>query len=200
MSRGLSSTLLTELATQNIKPIVLVEIKFPIPQYITNHYKDIVYTDIWDDALGNWDGRTGLWDDGQTYTASGHLLSIGGKSESSELNVSSFQIELSAVDSAFISIVLNNNVSNDEVKIDIGLLNDNDGLIGTFNYDKGFIESYSINTDTGRLILSCTSHFADFSRIGGRKTNEGSQQTFFPNDKGMEFSALTVQDIKWGRK
>jgi hypothetical protein len=200
MSRGLSSALLTELATQNIKPIVLVEINFPTPQYITNHYKDIVYTDIWDDALGNWDGRTGLWDDGQTYTATGHLLSIGGKSESSELDVSSFQVELSAVDSAFVSIVLNNNVSNDEVKIDIGLLNENDAIIGTFNYDKGFIESYSINTDTGRLILSCTSHFADFSRIAGRKTNEGSQQAYFSTDKGMEFSALTVQDIKWGRK
>lgn len=200
MSRGLSSALLTQLATQNIKPIVLVEIKFPTPQYITNHYKEIVYTDIWDDALGDWDNRTGLWDDGQTYTASGHLLSIGGKSENSELDVSSFQVELSAVDSAFVSIVLNNNVSNDEVKIDIGLLNDSDAIIGTFNYDKGFIESYSINTDTGKLVLSCTSHFADFSRVAGRKTNEGSQQAYFPNDKGMEFSALTVQDIKWGRK
>jgi len=50
------------------------------------------------------------------------------------------------------------------------------------------------------LVLSCTSHFADFSRIAGRKTNSGSQQTIFANDKGMEFSALTVQDLKWGRK
>ena len=98
------------------------------------------------------------------------------------------------------SIVLNNNVSNDEVKIDIGLLNENDAIIGSFNYDKGFIESYSINTNTGRLVLSCTSHFADFSRVAGRKTNSGSQQTIFANDKGMEFSALTVQDLKWGRK
>ena len=203
MPRGLSTALLNELATQNIKPIALVEIQFPTPQFITNHYKDITYTDVWDDAVGFWDDRlegTGLWDDGKTYTASGHLLSIGGKSENSELDVSSFQIELSAVDSAFVSIVLNNNVSNDEVKIDIGLLNENDVIIGSFNYDKGFIESYSINTDTGRLVLSCTSHFADFSRIAGRKTNSGSQQTIFANDKGMEFSALTVQDLKWGRK
>jgi len=200
MSRGLSSALLTELATQNIKPIVLVEINFPTPQYITNHYKDIVYTDIWDDALGNWDGRTGLWDDGQTYTATGHLLSIGGKSESSELDVSSFQVELSAVDSAFVSIVLNNNVSNDEVTIDIGLLDSNDALIDTFNYDKGFIESFNIDTETGKLLLSCTSHFADFSRVSGRKTNQGSQQVYFPSDNAMEFSALTVQDILWGRK
>ena len=203
MSRGLSSALLTELATQNIKPIALVEIQFPTPQYITNHYKDITYTELWDDAVGFWDDRlegTGLWDDGQTYTASGHLLSIGGKSENSELDVSSFQIELSAVDSAFVSIVLNNNVSNDEVKIDIGLLNENDAIIGSFNYDKGFIESFRIDTDKGIISLICTSHFSDFSRIAGRKTNEGSQQRYFPTDRGMEFAALQIQELTWGRK
>ena len=91
-------------------------------------------------------------------------------------------------------------MSNDEVTIDIGLLDSSDALIGTFNYDIGFIESFSIDTDKARLILSCTSHFADFSRVSGRKTNEGSQQLHFANDKGMEFSALTVQDLLWGRK
>jgi hypothetical protein len=181
MTRGLSSNLTTELANQTIKPIVLVEILFPTPQRITNHFKDITHNS-------------------NTYTASGHLLSIGGKAEKSELDVGNFQIELSAVDSAFVSIVLNNNVSNDEVTIDIGLLDSADALIDTFNYDTGFIESFNIDTDAGKLILSCTSHFADFSRISGRKTNEGSQKVFFPSDNAMEFSALTVQDILWGRK
>tara|TARA_S200002703_G_scaffold100676_1_gene87028 strand:- start:415 stop:960 length:546 start_codon:yes stop_codon:yes gene_type:complete len=181
MTRGLSASLQTEIANQSIKPIVLVEILFPTPQRLTNHYKDVSHNS-------------------NTYLSSGHLLSIGGKAEKSELDVSNFQIELSAVDSAFVSIVLNNNVSNDEVTIDIGLLDSNDALIDTFNYDKGFIESFNIDTNEGKLILSCTSHFADFSRIAGRLTNEGSQQLFFPTDKGMEFSALTVQDILWGRK
>ena len=181
MTRGLSSAITTELQNQNIKPIVLIEILFPTPQRITNHYKDITHNS-------------------NTFTSSGHILSIGGKAEKSELDVGNFQIELSAVDSAFVSIVLNNNVSNDEVTIDIGLLDSSDALIGTFNYDIGFIESFSIDTDKARLILSCTSHFADFSRVSGRKTNEGRQQLHFANDKGMEFSALTVQDLLWGRK
>jgi hypothetical protein len=181
MTRGLSSSLQTELANQSIKPIVLVEILFPTPQRLTNHYKDITHNS-------------------NTYSSSGHLLSIGGKAEKSELDVGNFQIELSAVDSAFVSIVLNNVVSNDEVTIDIGLLDSNDALIDTFNYDKGFIESFSIDTNTGKLILSCTSHFADFSRVAGRKTNSGSQQIFYSTDLGMEFAALTVKDILWGRK
>ena len=181
MTRGLSSAITTELQNQNIKPIILLEILFPTPQRITNHYKDITHNS-------------------NTYTSSGHLLSIGAKGEKADLDVGSFQVELSAVDSAFVSIVLNNNVSNDEVTIDIGFLNSSDALIGTFNYDIGFIESFSIDTDKARLTLSCTSHFSDFSRISGRKTNEGSQQNFFSTDKGMEFSALTVQDLIWGRK
>ena len=38
MARGLSNSIKTELANQNIKQILLVEILFPTPQRITNHY------------------------------------------------------------------------------------------------------------------------------------------------------------------
>lgn len=180
MARGLSNALKTELANQNIKPILLVEMLFPTPQRITNHYKNVSFNS-------------------NTYTSSSHLLSITNKSESAELNVANFTITLSAVDSAFTSIVLNNVVSNDEVSIDIGLLNSSDALIDTYNYDKGFIESFRIDTNKAIISIICTSHFSDFSRIAGRKTNEGSQQRFFATDKGFEFSALTVADLKWGR-
>lgn len=180
MARGLSNALKTELANQNIKPILLVEMLFPTPQRITNHYKNVSFNS-------------------NTYTSSAHLLSITNKSESAELNVANFTITLSAVDTAFTSIVLNNVVSNDEVSIDIGLLNSSDALIDTYNYDKGFIESFRIDTNKAIISIICTSHFSDFSRIAGRKTNEGSQQRFFATDKGFEFSALTVADLKWGR-
>ena len=85
MPRGLSSSITTELQNQNIKPIVLVEILFPTPQRITNHYKDITFNS-------------------NTYTASGHLLSITTKAENAEVDTSSFQIELSGADNAFISL------------------------------------------------------------------------------------------------
>jgi hypothetical protein len=180
MARGLSSALLTELANQSIKPILLVEINFPTVQRLTNHYKDVVFNS-------------------NTYSSSGHLLSISTKAENAELDVSNFTVRLSAVDSAFTSILLNNNVSNDEVRIDIGLLNSSDALIDTYEFDKGFIESFRMNTDRATIDLICTSHFSDFSRVAGRRTNEGSQQRFFSTDRGFEFAGLTVQDILWGR-
>ena len=180
MARGLSNSLKTELANQNKKPILLVEILFPTPQRMTNHYKNVSHNS-------------------NTYSASAHLLSISNKSESAELTVSNFTVNLSTVDSAFTSIVLNNNISNDIVTIDIGLLNSTDSLIDTYNYDKGFIESFRLNTNKAELSLICTSHLSDFSRIAGRRTNEGSQQRYFASDRGFEFAGATVQDIKWGR-
>jgi hypothetical protein len=181
MTRGLSSAITTELGNQNIKPIALVELNFPTPQRITNHYKDLTHNS-------------------NTYTASSHLLGISGKGENSSIDVSNFQIELSAVDSAFVSIVLNNVVNNDQVTVDMGFLDSTDALIDTFTYEIGLIDSFRIDTEKGILILNCTSHFADFSRTAGRKTNNGSQQRFFSTDVGFEFAGLTVQDILWGRK
>ena len=200
MPRGLSTILKTEIAKQSIKAIALVQIKFPTTQRFTNHYKDIEVSELWDDALGLWDDRSGNWDSGITYTASSHLLRISAKTESSSLNVNNFSLQLSAVESTFTSIMLNNNVSNDEVAIDIGFIDSNEQLIDVFNYAKGFIDGFTINTKNAVININCTSHFGDFSRITGRKTNEGSHKRFFENDAdSFEFSSQTIRDLKWGR-
>ena len=200
MPRGLTSILQTEIAQQSIKPIALVRIAFSTEQKITNHYKDLLVADKFDDALGTWDNRGDTWDTANTYTSSSHLLSVSAKTESSTLNVNSFTIQLSAVESAFTSILLNNNVSNDLVQVDIGFIDENEDLIDTFNYSKGFIDNYSIDTEKAVININCTSHFGDFSRVAGRKTNEGSHGRIFENDtKSFEFSAQTVKDLKWGR-
>ncbi len=180
MSRGLSAALKTELANQSVKPVLLITLAFPTPVRLTNHYKDII-------------------SGGNTYATSSHLLKISSKSESSEINVSSFSIDLSAADNLYVATILNNNVSNDEVTIDVGLLDGTDTLIDVFNFDKGYIESFKIDSKKANINLKCTSHFSDFSRVSGRRTNTGSQQRHFSTDLGLEFAALTVQDIAWGR-
>ena len=40
----------------------------------------------------------------------------------------------------------------------------------------------------------------NFEKINGRTTADTSQQRHFVGDKGFEFSALTIRDIKWGRE
>jgi hypothetical protein len=63
------------------------------------------------------------------------------------------------------------------------------------------IESFEIQESDKQCIvdLAIVSHWADFEKKNGRKTNNTSQQRFFSGDVGMDFASQTVQDIKWGR-
>ena len=65
----------------------------------------------------------------------------------------------------------------------------------------GTINDYKItdSTTTAKIVYTVTSHWGNFSKTSGRTTTDNSQQRFFSGDKGMEFSALTVRDIQWGR-
>jgi hypothetical protein len=66
---------------------------------------------------------------------------------------------------------------------------------------KGNIENFAIGETRKESIVNLTivSHWADFEKKNGRKTNNTSQQRFFSTDVGMDFASQTVLDIKWGR-
>ena len=94
------------------------------------------------------------------------------------------------------------NVVNDSVVIYRGFLNDSNSIIADpFLLYDGQIDTFEISETTkeSTVILNVTSHWANFDKKNGRKTNSTSQQRFFSTDVGMQFSSQTVQDIKWGR-
>ena len=98
---------------------------------------------------------------------------------------------------------MNENVVNDAVTIFRGLLADDNSIIADpFLLYSGNIESFSVNeSETDSVVnLGVVSHWADFDKKNGRKTNNTSQQRFFSTDVGMNFSSETVQDVKWGRE
>ncbi len=187
MARGLKSAVKTELATGNISPVHLVHIGFPTIVYLTDCSFDLT-SDVSGSSL--------------TYTASGHLLSIAGVNEASSPAKNSLQINLSGVEQTYVSVVLNNNVIGDVVKIYRGFLNSSNALIADpFLIYYGTIDEANIIDDgsTATVKLNITSHWGNFEKVSGRTTSDNSQQRFFSGDKGMEFAALTVKDIKWGR-
>ena len=55
------------------------------------------------------------------------------------------------------------------------------------------------NGSSASLGITATNHFGNFEKRNGRASSDTSQQRHFASDKGMEFTALTVRDIKWGR-
>jgi len=187
MARGLTSSIKTELATGVIDPVLLVEIDFATPIYLTNAPFDIT---------------SSVSGSSRTYITNGHLKNITGINETNKPTKNSLQLTLSGVDQTYISIALSENIINTEVYIYRGFLDANNALISDpFLLFFGTIDEYRINdnTTTANLVLNLTSHWGNFEKTSGRVTTDNSQQRFFSGDKGMEFAALTVRDIKWGR-
>ncbi len=187
MARGLSSSVKTELATGNIDPVLLIEIGFGTPIYLTN---------------ASFDLTSSVSGTSRTYQSNGHLRGISGVSETNKPTKNSLSLSLSGVDQTYISIALSENIINDDVYIYRGYLDSNNALISDpFLLFYGTIDEYKIidTTTTSNIVLTVTSHWGNFSKTSGRTTTDNSQQRFFSSDKGMEFAALTVRDIKWGR-
>lgn len=187
MARGLTSAVKTELATGNIAPVLLIDFGFSTPVYLTNASFDIT---------------SSVSGSSRTYLSSGHLRAVTGVSETNNPTKNSLSINLSAVDTTYVGIALNENIINADVHIYRGFLNANLALIADpFLLFYGTIDEYKItdNSDSASLILAVTSHWGNFGKTSGRVTTDNSQQRFFSGDKGMEFSALTVKDIRWGR-
>lgn len=187
MTRSLTTAVKTELATNDIRPIHLITIGFSSAVNITDCSFSII---------------SSVSGSSVTYNASDFILGLSNFSEETELSKSSIGLNLSGADQTFISTVLNENVINDSVDIYRGFLDSSNNVIADpFLLYKGQIDEFSIQeTDTESTVsLSIVSHWADFEKKNGRKTNNTSQQRFFSTDVGMDFSSETVQDIKWGR-
>lgn len=188
MTRSLTTAIKNELATNDIRPVHLITIGFSTP---------VNFTDCSFSLTSSVSGSS------VTYSASDFIMDISDFSEQTELSKSSLNLSLSGADQTFISTVLNENITNDTVDIYRGFLDSSNALISDpFLFYKGQIDGFTIGeTDTASTVtLSIVSHWADFEKRNGRKTNNTSQQRFFANDKGMDFSSQTVQDIKWGRE
>jgi len=188
MTRSLTTAIKNELATNDIRPIHLITIGFATPINITDCSFPLT---------------SSVSGSSVTYSSSDFILGVSNHTEETDITKSSVNINLSGADQTFISVVLNENVINDSVTIFRGLLADDNTIVDDpFLLYKGSIENFEIQEKdtTSTLSFSIVSHWADFDKKNGRKTNNTSQQRFFSTDVGMDFSSETAQDIKWGRE
>ena len=188
MTRALTTAIKNELATNDIRPVHLISIGFSTP---------INLTDCSFSLTSSVSGSS------VTYVASDFIMDISDFSEQTELSKSILSLSLSGANQTFISAVLSENITNDSVDIYRGFLNSSNSLIADpFLFYKGQIDGFTIGeTDTASTVtLDIVSHWADFEKKNGRKTNNTSQQRFFNTDVGMDFSSQNVLDIKWGRE
>ena len=187
MTRSLTTAVKNELATDDIRPIHLITIGFGTPVNITDCSFSLT---------------SSVSGSSVTYASSDFILGISNFTEETDITKTSINLTLSGADQTFISVCLNENIVNDGVVVYRGFLNDSNALIADpFLLYKGTIDTFGISeSGTGSSVtLRIVSHWADFEKMNGRKTNNISQQRFFSTDVGMDFSSETVLDIKWGR-
>ena len=130
MTRSLTSSIKTELATNDIRPVHLITIGFSTPVNIT----DCLFS-LTSSVSGS----------SVTYNASDFIMGVSDFTEETDVNLSPISITLSGADQTFISTVLNENVITDTVTIFRGFLDDNSALIADpFLLYKGTIDNFAI--------------------------------------------------------
>jgi hypothetical protein len=184
MTRLIDSATIAELAKDDFNLATLIRFDFSSVLYLTDWDRDI-------SALS------------ATWNSSPHFLGVGDVKETSDLRVNTVDITLSGVEQSYVSLFLSQNYIDVPAKIYRAVLDDNDIVIGSpilvFN---GVITNYDIQDSKSEstVTVQIASHWKDFEKENGRKTNDNSQKIYFPNDEGFEFAAKTIKDLKWGRK
>ena len=186
MARGLTSAVKTALAASPTY-CHLVYLGFATPVRKTDNSFDIV-----DDIEGS----------SQTYNADGTLLGVGDVPEANTPIKHSINLTFSGVDQSLISTCISNDVLGIEVKVYRGVVSGTTCIADPFLIFHGHLSNFQINDggSSAALGMTITSHFGNYEKINGRTTSDISQQRFFSGDKGFEFSALTIRDIKWGKE
>jgi hypothetical protein len=183
MARSLSAGVITELDTSSLNPVELVYLGVDTGFYFTDHYKDISF-------------------DGNTYSASSVYLGSSEASESSDVAVNNLVVKFSGADQVIISLFLQNEYMDKRAWVYRGFLDDSQALIADpFLLFDGRIENLNIeeNETTSSVAISIASHWADFDKTKGRRTNTNSQRLHFSTDKGFDYASQTAKEIKWGR-
>lgn len=135
-----------------------------------------------------------------TYTASELFVNVGGVAQSSTLQNNQLGISISTAEGSFAQYMQTYNWHNGEVLYYLAACDSSSSIIGSpVLMFKGLLSTWSLSEQDGsELELTADSHWADFERIGGRRTNTNSQHQYDSADDGMDFAAEAVRDMKWG--
>ena len=139
---------------------------------------------------------------GRGYSAGSIVNQIAAIKETSDIKTGSISISLSGTSTDISQLVLTEALLNAPVTVSRVYFSADGNIVGGVTLFFGRISDTPIteSNDAATVSFECSSHFYDFERKSGRKTNSSSQQRYFPSDLGFEFAGTETQDIKWGRE
>ena len=191
MSRGLDSAVIDILASRAFLTVDIVEMEFDTPLYLTNSCYDMVTSTATSDGV-------------QTYVAQGDFISMSPINEGHELRVNQVGVVVQAATTTYTDIVNNDNYLHRRFRLYRCFLSNTDlALLASpvLVYDGSFTGATIDYNETDATVRFTTANeFYDFEKVAGRKTNDGSQQKYYPGDKGMRYSTSAIGELKWGKE
>ncbi len=190
MARGLDASTLAILNSGSFILADLVELQLDTPLYFTSAGYDLTTST---------DTSGGV----QTFYAQGKFMSHTAVNEREQPNIGTVNVTFTGVPDTFRNIALSDNYLHKEIRIYKAFFSSTDlsSLVDPVLWYSGRFTGANVvdSSDTSTVTFQTSAHFADFDFTSGRKTNDGSQQRFYPGDKFFEYTTEAISDIKWGK-
>jgi len=141
--------------------------------------------------------------DGNTYLGMGNLGNISSVSEGTDVKPYSMKLTLQGFEPDLVSKALNDEYQGRDARIYMGLLDDENQLIGgapfmSINYRIDYMEA-AIDGNKASLSVILQTRLADWARSNPGRYTDAYQQFLYPNDKGLEYVAeMADKEINWG--
>lgn len=184
MTRNLSSELVTEITSGQIKPAFFVKLEFD------------------SQTLRYWTGVGDITALGEVYQGIGQLLSVDSIQESTRLQANGVDLIISGLSSTVIALALAENYQNRPVLIYLGALDEDWQLVADPNeYFRGFMDTMRIEegAESTTVQISCENFLRGLENSEKRSYTLQDQNILYPDDKGFEFiPRLQNQELEWG--
>ena len=154
-------------------------------------------------VLNLWNGIGDLAYGGNTYTGVGDLLSISQITETSDIQATGINVNLTGIKSSFIVIAKDHEYQGRPLTVALGAFDASGGLIADpVIVFSGFMDTMTIseNGAYSTIGISVENKLVSFERSKVRRYTAEDQKIDHPTDKGFEFvTAIVQKEIIWGR-
>jgi len=185
MARGIDANLIAALQAENVQPFYAIELAFD------------------SGTVRLWTGVRDAMIDGEIYTGTGLLLSIGEVEEVSDLSAKGLTLTLSGLSSSILSIAYQEPYHGRPARLMFGALNVSTGaIIGAHEIFAGLLDDMRIQRGSQAVTITVAveNKLVTLQRPNVRRYTSANHKLRHPTDTFFDFvQALQDKEIAWGR-
>ena len=174
MARSLSASMVTEVTSNVMSPIVLIKLEF----------------DSGD--LNLWTGIGNITFNGDTYTGAGDVIDISTVQETTKLKATGISLTLTGVSSGLISTALSEDYQGRIAHVWLAMLDSTGGIVSSpYKYFRGRMDTMPMEDDgtNATIQVNVENILIDLERSNDRRYTDEDQQAEFPGDLFFEHVA-----------